>query len=163
MPLAKPRRQPPWFACLTTSVDIFLSGNMPLQITSLVFRRTSRPRGSFCLFSSVHLTPASGLLRKFLESYVVLNPVRAGMVKAPGDYEWSSYLPTLGKRQKPDLLTTEWILANSACIPAKIEQISVNLYEAKIVNFKPKEELSVFFGNARQCNSRNTGVPPKIE
>jgi len=51
----------------------------------------------------------------------------------------------------------------SACIPAKIEQISDKVYEAKIENFKPKEELSVFFGNARQCNGRNTGVPPKIE
>lgn len=27
-------------------------------------------------------------------------------------YAWSSYLPKLGKRQKPDFLTTEWILAN---------------------------------------------------
>ncbi|HEY3308943.1 MAG TPA: transposase [Desulfuromonadaceae bacterium] len=44
--------------------------------------------------------------------YVVLNPVRAGMVKAPEDFEWSSYLHTLGKRQQPDLLTTEWLLAN---------------------------------------------------
>jgi len=44
--------------------------------------------------------------------YVVMNPVRACMVKAPGEYEWSSYLPTLGKRQKQDLLTTEWVLSN---------------------------------------------------
>lgn len=51
----------------------------------------------------------------------------------------------------------------SACIPAKIEQISDKVYEAKIVNFNPKEELSVYFGNVRNCNGSNTGVPPKIE
>jgi hypothetical protein len=51
----------------------------------------------------------------------------------------------------------------SACIPAKLEQTSDKVYEAKIINFKPKEELSVYFGNARSCNGSNTGVPPKFE
>ena len=51
----------------------------------------------------------------------------------------------------------------SACIPAKLEQLSDKVYEAKITNFKPKEELSVYFGNARSCNGSNTGVPPKFE
>ena len=55
--------------------------------------------------------------------YVVLNPLRAHMVKAPDDYGWSSYLPTLGKCQKPELLTTEWILTNfsSTLRKARIE------------------------------------------
>lgn len=61
-------------------------------------------------FKAVLVEKESHLLE--LCRYVVLNPVRAHMVKAPDDYEWSSYLPTLGKRQKPDLLTTEWIFAN---------------------------------------------------
>lgn len=61
-------------------------------------------------FKAVLVEKESHLLE--LCRYVVLNPVRAHMVKVPDDYEWSSYLPTLGKRQKPDFLTTEWILAN---------------------------------------------------
>jgi REP element-mobilizing transposase RayT len=61
-------------------------------------------------FKAVLVEKQSHLLE--LCRYVVLNPVRAHMVKVPGDYEWSSYLPTLGKRQKPDLLTTEWVLSN---------------------------------------------------
>lgn len=61
-------------------------------------------------FKAVLVEKESHLLE--LCRYVVLNPVRAHMVKVPGDYEWSSYLSTLGKRQKPDLLTTEWVLSN---------------------------------------------------
>jgi putative transposase len=61
-------------------------------------------------FKGVLVEKESHLLE--LCRYVVLNPVRACMVKAPGEYEWSSYLPTLGKRQKLDLLTTEWVLSN---------------------------------------------------
>jgi len=44
--------------------------------------------------------------------YVVLNPVRAAMVKRPEQYKWSSYLPALGRRARPALLTTDWLLAN---------------------------------------------------
>jgi hypothetical protein len=61
-------------------------------------------------FKAVLVEKESHLLE--LCRYVVLNPVRAHMVKVPDNYGWSSYLPTLGKRQKPDFLTTEWILAN---------------------------------------------------
>jgi REP-associated tyrosine transposase len=61
-------------------------------------------------FKAVLVEKESHLLE--LCRYVVLNPVRAEMVKAPGDYEWSSYLPTLGKRKNPEYLTVEWMLSN---------------------------------------------------
>ena len=61
-------------------------------------------------FNAVLVEKESHLLE--LCRYIVLNPVRASMVKVPGEYEWSSYLPTLGKRQKPELLTIEWVLSN---------------------------------------------------
>lgn len=44
--------------------------------------------------------------------YVVLNPVRAGMVPSPQRWRWSSFKPTCtvsGEKQK--FLTTEWILS----------------------------------------------------
>jgi REP element-mobilizing transposase RayT len=47
-----------------------------------------------------------------LSRYVVLNPVRATIVSQPEQYRWSSYLPTLGRAAKPELLTTQWILGN---------------------------------------------------
>ena len=43
--------------------------------------------------------------------YVVLNPVRAGMVKRPADYQWSSYRATAGLVQAADFLSTGWVLS----------------------------------------------------
>jgi len=42
--------------------------------------------------------------------YVVLNPVRAKIVKDPKDWEWSAYQATTGHKGIP-CLTTDWILA----------------------------------------------------
>ncbi len=46
-----------------------------------------------------------------LSRYVVLNPVRAGMVKDPGEWEWSSYRATAGLIEVPEFLATEWLLS----------------------------------------------------
>ncbi len=46
--------------------------------------------------------------------YIVLNPVRAGMVDDPGRYLWSSFKATAGKIKTPVFLTTDWILAQFA-------------------------------------------------
>ena len=43
--------------------------------------------------------------------YVVLNPVRAGMVSHPSQWRWSSYRATAGLRKPPMFLTTDWVLA----------------------------------------------------
>lgn len=46
-----------------------------------------------------------------LARYIVLNPVRAGMVRSAKDWRWSSYRATAGQVQVPDFLTVELILA----------------------------------------------------
>ena len=46
-----------------------------------------------------------------LTRYVVLNPVRAGMVGDPGDWPWSSYGPTVGIADAPEWLETDGLLA----------------------------------------------------
>ncbi|MFA9462432.1 transposase [Thiohalorhabdus methylotrophus] len=46
-----------------------------------------------------------------LARYIVLNPVRAGLVSVPEYWLWSSFLATVGIEPKPDWLTTDWILA----------------------------------------------------
>jgi len=43
--------------------------------------------------------------------YVVLNPVRAKIVKDPGDWKWSTYRATIGDDQGILCLTTDWILS----------------------------------------------------
>jgi putative transposase len=42
--------------------------------------------------------------------YIVLNPVRARMVKNAKAWRWSSYRDTAGYRQPPNWLHTEWLL-----------------------------------------------------
>ena len=46
-----------------------------------------------------------------LARYVVLNPVRAGVVKHPRDYRWSSYRATAGEEAPASFLTIDWILS----------------------------------------------------
>jgi REP element-mobilizing transposase RayT len=43
--------------------------------------------------------------------YIPLNPVRAGIVADPADYEWSSFRATAGLARRPRLLTVDWLLA----------------------------------------------------
>lgn len=45
---------------------------------------------------------------------IVLNPVRAKMVKNPGRYRWSSYQATVGTVASPAWLSTDWILGQFA-------------------------------------------------
>ncbi len=42
--------------------------------------------------------------------YLVLNPVRAGLVDSPRAWPWSSYRATASTRGAPDWLTTRWVL-----------------------------------------------------
>lgn len=46
-----------------------------------------------------------------LARYIVLNPVRAGMVKAPEAWPWSSYRGTVSLAEAQDFLSTEWLLS----------------------------------------------------
>ncbi|MFH1460756.1 MAG: transposase [Candidatus Omnitrophota bacterium] len=42
--------------------------------------------------------------------YVVLNPVRAGLVKSAEKWQWSSYCGTVGMSKKERFLDTDWVL-----------------------------------------------------
>ncbi|MDF1588138.1 MAG: transposase [Gammaproteobacteria bacterium] len=60
-----------------------------------------------------------------LARYVVLNPVRAGMVTDVQDWQWSSYLAMVNKRASPDWLETDWILNHFG----DIRQLAIAAYE----------------------------------
>lgn len=49
-----------------------------------------------------------------LSRYVILNPVRAGLVGEPGAWKWSSYRSMMGKELPPAWLDTDWLLARFA-------------------------------------------------
>ena len=46
-----------------------------------------------------------------LARYIVLNPVRAGMVRSAREWPWSSYRATAGQTKGAEWLHTEWLLA----------------------------------------------------
>jgi REP-associated tyrosine transposase len=46
-----------------------------------------------------------------LSRYIHLNPVRAGMVKTPEEYQWSSYRQYIGKEKTQSWLQKEWLLS----------------------------------------------------
>ncbi|NJC87733.1 MAG: transposase [Desulfuromonas sp.] len=75
--------------------------------------------------------------------YIVLNPVRAGMVKRPDDHPWSSYLPTLGQAMSPSCLTTGWLLGNfSATAPEARRQYRQFVIDGMAQGISPWEKLS---------------------
>jgi hypothetical protein len=49
-----------------------------------------------------------------LARYIVLNPVRAGMVADPAAWGWSSYRATVGLEPKPPYLTTVSVQRNTS-------------------------------------------------
>jgi REP element-mobilizing transposase RayT len=82
-------------------------------------RKRRRRRGSLFegRFKSQLVEKESYLLE--LSRYIVLNPVRAGMVERPEEYRWSSYRATAGLEAAPSWLTTSWILQQFAPSPAE--------------------------------------------
>ncbi len=59
-------------------------------------------------FKGVLVQKESHLLE--VSRYVVLNPVRAGIVERPEQWRWSSYRATAGQEKPHPCLTTDWIL-----------------------------------------------------
>lgn len=55
--------------------------------------------------------------------YVVLNPVRAGIIKRVTQYRWSSYRATAGFAPAPAWLSRDWVLAQFSLRRARAEQL----------------------------------------
>jgi hypothetical protein len=60
-------------------------------------------------FKAILVEKESHLLK--LVRYVVLNPIRAKMVRSVRDWRWSSYRATAGQTEAPEFLTIGWVLS----------------------------------------------------
>jgi len=60
-----------------------------------------------------------------LSRYIHLNPVRAGMVRLPEDYQWSSYKAYSGKAKPSRWLATDWLLQYFGQKPAAAKKAYV--------------------------------------
>jgi len=75
-----------------------------------------------------------------LARYVVLNPVRAGLVGDPEDWKWSSYLCTLGICPVPQWLHVDWLLSQFGKSPDVALQRYRQFVVAGIGKESPLEE-----------------------
>ncbi len=62
--------------------------------------------------------------------YIVLNPVRARMVKEPGDYYWSSYRATAGQGRVVNCLSIDWILSQFGDIRKRAQKAYTEFVKA---------------------------------
>jgi REP element-mobilizing transposase RayT len=90
-------------------------------------------------FKSVLVNRESHLLE--LCRYVVLNPVRAGMVKEIDQYRWSSYRATAGLEGKPECLTVDWILSQFDMKKTEAENSYKKFVHAGLGISSPWEDL----------------------
>lgn len=67
-----------------------------------------------------------------LSRYIVLNPVRACMVRAVKDWPWSSYRATTKVIASPDWLSTHWLLSQFA----KTTKIAIVCYREFVAQGK---------------------------
>lgn len=69
-----------------------------------------------------------------LSRYIHLNPVRAGMVKQPEDYPWTSYGAYSGRTKPSRWLTTDWLLQYFGQKPAAAKKAYVFFVNAAMGN-----------------------------
>jgi putative transposase len=84
--------------------------------------------------------------------YVVLNPVRAGMVSKPGEWKWSSFNSTAYAGKVPEYLTTGWVLGQfSAKMTTARHRYRKFVAEGIAEEKKPWEKLvgQVFLGSEK--------------
>lgn len=74
--------------------------------------------------------------------YLHLNPVRAGLVKKPEEYRWSSYPAYTGRVRREKWLTYEWILGQySGDIEKARRMYKVFIEEGLTLNKNPFEQM----------------------
>lgn len=105
-------------------------------------------------FKSILVERESHLLE--LVRYIVLNPVRAGMVEYPGDFEWSSYRATAGLGPAPSWLAIDEVLAEfgPGSRAVRCERYREFVADGRGASYKPWEQLvgQIYLGGAAFCD-----------
>jgi len=100
-----------------------------------------------------------------LSRYIVLNPVRAGMVPAVEDWRWSSYHSTVGMAEAPGWLSIDWLLS---CF-AKSKKLAMDKYVQFVSEGKgrasPWGELrkQIYLGDEAFVEEMQARVEPDVD
>ncbi|MEN8256627.1 MAG: transposase [Thermodesulfobacteriota bacterium] len=102
-------------------------------------------------FKSILVEKGEHLLE--LCRYIVLNPVKAGMVEKPEQYQWSSYKETVTNgNDSASFLTTEWVLGQFSSNRAEAQKRYTDFVHDGLTTPKSPWELlrgQVFLGSAQ--------------
>lgn len=99
-----------------------------------------------------------------VQRYIVLNPVRAGMVVDPKDYIWSSYRATAGFDQVPEWLIVEDILLNFAETKREAQKKYIEFVKDGFKKESPFENLrGMVLGSLQFCHEISRGHDENIE
>ena len=81
--------------------------------------------------------------------YVVLNPVRANIVRRPQDWKWSSYRSTAERAKSPQWLTADWILAQFSKSRRRAQRLYHQFVMEGITKATPWKDLKgqIFLGD----------------
>ncbi|MFQ5470079.1 MAG: helix-turn-helix domain-containing protein, partial [Gammaproteobacteria bacterium] len=90
-------------------------------------------------YKSIFVDKDSYLLE--LSRYIVLNPVRANLVKRPWDWKWSSYLATVGSIESPSWLSSSSILRQFGRNKEKSQKNFKRFVEEGLVTKSPWDNL----------------------
>jgi len=95
--------------------------------------------------------------------YVVLNPVRAKITSAPEQWQWSSYLPTIGEQMIPEYLTTDWILGQFGTGRAEAQRKYKEFVHAGIAGPAPWEKShgQILLGGDKFISDHRTRIADK--
>ncbi len=78
-------------------------------------------------FKSILVEKETHLLE--LCRYIVLNPVRAGMVTYPKQWQWSSYAPTSTGKYVPSFLSLDWIWSHFSQHKGQARQLYIDFVD----------------------------------
>jgi len=96
-----------------------------------------------------------------LSRYIVLNPVRAGMVGAAKDWSWSSYRATAGLSTRISWLSSDWLLSNFAKKRKEAQLLYRRFVSEGRGQEKPWPKLShqIYLGDEQFVNTMQKLVP----
>jgi REP element-mobilizing transposase RayT len=97
-----------------------------------------------------------------LSRYVVLNPVRAGMVKSPGAWQWSSYRASMGREEAPSWLAVDGLLAQFAKRRTLAQERYAQFVVAGVKAKSPWDDLKgqVFLGDEQFVQRMQVHLDP---
>jgi REP element-mobilizing transposase RayT len=100
-----------------------------------------------------------------LARYVVLNPVRAGMVSLPGEWAWSSWAVMMGQAPAPEWFESSWLLQQFSSDSQRARKAYEDFVRAGIGLPSVWGELSgqIYLGSEQFIRNMQAGLSDQLD